>query len=685
LADTHDERQRISEEAIPDVAQETPEDVRALSEIAASDGQPVQFEDGFTPRTIMGALFVTFVMLPGGLYLALVAGQGLGPAAEWVTIILFSEIARRSFAPLKRQEIYLIYLMAAQLTGMGGNGLAGGPFGGFIWNAYFAGSAPAKAFGLAKDIPHWVVPPENSPAIQNRTFLDPAWALPIGLMVIGSVLGWMNSFGLGYILFRITSDVERLPFPMAPVAAGGATALAEAGSKEESWRWRVFSIGAMVGIIFGFFYLTVPVFTGVVLLAPVQLIPIPFLDLAQNTEHFLPGASIGIDFNLANVLAGFVIPYPVVVGGAIATILSQFLVAPILQTHGYFPQWHPGMTSIYTSTVTSLDFWMSLGIGTSVAIGVIGIASTIKSVSESRRQAASRNRDVERRGLGEPPPGRGDVPIALAVGLWFVSTCGYVAITHWLVPNFPLWIILGFSFLYSPLVSYVSARLIGLTTRGIAFPMIKEATIIKSGYKGLDIWYADLGMRDYGGYAQWLREVELTGTKITSLIKMQLFMIPLVLVSSFIFWAFFWHTNVIPSAQFPYVQQYWPRDATMQAVWQTANRGANSPFMQAIKPNVIYAGGALAFLLYGATVALKIPVLYYYGFVGGIGGMPTGSFGQLFGALMGRYYFSKRLGAENWNKYTPVLLAGFSCGMGLVGLAGIALALIVKVTNFLPF
>ena len=52
----------------------------------------------------------------------------------------------------------------------------------------------------------------------------------------------------------MTSDVERLPFPMAPVQAAGATALAEAGSKEESWRWRVFSIGAMMGLIFGWWF-----------------------------------------------------------------------------------------------------------------------------------------------------------------------------------------------------------------------------------------------------------------------------------------------------------------------------------------------------------------------------------------------------------------------------------------------
>ena len=55
------------------------------------------------------------------------------------------------------------------------------------------------------------------------------------------VLARVEWVTLGYILFRVTSDVERLPFPLAPVAAQGATALAESDDERDSWRWRVFS------------------------------------------------------------------------------------------------------------------------------------------------------------------------------------------------------------------------------------------------------------------------------------------------------------------------------------------------------------------------------------------------------------------------------------------------------------
>src|SRR5436305_2995751 len=104
--------------------------------------EPREFVDGFNLKTILGGLFIALFMLPGGMYLALMAGQSVGEAAEWVTIVLFSEVARRSFNPLKKQEIYVLFYVAAAITSAWSleRGLAGGPFSALIWNGYFAGS-----------------------------------------------------------------------------------------------------------------------------------------------------------------------------------------------------------------------------------------------------------------------------------------------------------------------------------------------------------------------------------------------------------------------------------------------------------------------------------------------------------------------------------------------------------------
>src|SRR6185503_5322864 len=110
-----------------------------LEEPTDAAQEPQIFEEGFTLKTVFGAIFITLFMLPGGIYLGLVAGQGVGEAAEWVTIVLFAEVARRSFQPLRKQEIYILFYIAASLTAVvsAERGLGGGPFSNLIWNAYF--------------------------------------------------------------------------------------------------------------------------------------------------------------------------------------------------------------------------------------------------------------------------------------------------------------------------------------------------------------------------------------------------------------------------------------------------------------------------------------------------------------------------------------------------------------------
>lgn len=673
------------------------EQVEVESQEEGAETQERRFEEGFSGKTIVGALFVGFIMLPGALYLGLVAGQGLGPAAEWVTIVLFAEIMRRSFLPMKRQEIYILYYVAASLTHvvLQDRGISGGPFGTLIWNQYFIQSPPASI--VAKDIPSWVVPPAGSTALQNRTFFDAAWTWPIVLLVVGEILGRLNWMSAGYFLFRVTSDIERLPFPMAPVAASGATALAEAASKEESWRWRVFSTGTVVGLVFGFFYIAIPVFTSVVFNQAFTLIPIPFFDLTPNTESILPGALTGISGDLTKVLTGFVIPYPIVLGSVIGSVTCRVVAAPFLYRLGAFGSsedsgWTPGMDAIFTKQATDIKFWMSVGIGLQVAVALIGFYSVFKAFGRLRHEARFRGLKAS------VPKGRGDLPLWIPITIWLCVTVFYILLTRFLLSlgpsgkpdavQFPTWLLVFYGLIWSPINSYVSARMIGITGTGVSFPYLKEVSIMKSGYPYADIWYAPIQLNDFGWVAQRFREVELTGTKFVSVVKVEAFMLPVILVASFIFWAFFWHTSQIPSAQHPYASKIWPIHATFQAMFNTINRqegGGITWVKEAINFNRI-AGGVLAGLgLYGIFTLFKWPLLTFYGIVGGAGAWPMDTIPTFFGAWLGRRYFEKRFGLDNWRMYAPVLLAGFSCGTGLIAMAAIALALIAKSVNYLPF
>jgi len=104
---------------------------------------PERFEEGFDWKTVVGAVFIGFLMMPGSMYLQRVIGTGIGPAARWVTIILFAEIAKRSYTELKQQEIFLLYYMAGAAMAT--------PFQGLLWNQYLVQSDAARMLGVADE------------------------------------------------------------------------------------------------------------------------------------------------------------------------------------------------------------------------------------------------------------------------------------------------------------------------------------------------------------------------------------------------------------------------------------------------------------------------------------------------------------------------------------------------------
>jgi len=642
---------------------------------------PETYKDGFGWKTVLGALFIGLVMMPGSIYLGLMVGQSMGPAAEWTTIILFTEIARRSFTVLTRQEVYLLYYVAGGLAAGGGMlGLSGGPFANLVWAQFLRSPSVAPA-GLGEQVPDWVAPPSTSEAILRRTFLHSDWLPAIGVLIATMIFSKLAWFTFGYVLFRLTSDGEKLPFPMAPVAAQGATALAEASSKEETWRWRVFSIGSMIGVAFGLLYIGIPTLSGVVLLQPIQILPIPFVDFTQGTERILPGAAIGIGTSISTIFGGFVLPFWMV-AGTFSAAMATIIINPLAQITGHLPTWCPGMESMRTLFAASIDIWLSFGIGTAFAVAMLGFIK----MAAAWRQAKAEGRKMGL-GFGTPPAGRGDFNVWWCLGIFFLCTTGYVILTRILVPDFPIYFVLFFGYLWTPFESYINARMVGLTSQTVAIPMLREATFIFSGYKGIRVWFAPIPISNYGAQTQSFRSVELTGTKFTSLVKAELMMFPILLVCSFIFWSYIWRLNPIPSVYYPYTQKFW--DFTAMNSWLMMTSTTEGPtremFLRAIKPPLMVGGLGFGLIAYYVLSWLNVPVLTIYGFIRGLGTMPHYSIPEFAGALIGRYYLRKRFGEDNWKRWPPVLLAGLSCGMGLIGMLTIAIQLLKSSITEMPF
>lgn len=636
---------------------------------------PEHFEEGFDWKTIIGAVFIGFLMMPGSMYLQLVIGSGIGPAARWVTIILFAEIAKRAHTNLKQQEIFILYYMA-------GAALAS-PFQGLLWSQYLVQSDAAKMLGVAEFIPSWVAPRADSSSMIERSFLHRDWLIPILLLVGSQIIQRIDRFGLGYALYRITSDVERLPFPMAPVGALGIMALAEsAEEKEKGWKWRVFSIGGVIGLAFGAVYVLLPVISGLIFTEPIRLIPIPWIELTRHTEEVLPAVATGLQLDLGLVFIGMVLPFWAVIGGLIGLIITIIL-NPILWHQGILHRWHQGMGTVDTVFANNFDFYMSFGIGLGLSIGVIGIWTVIWSFKKS-----GQNRGALR-DLFSPPAGRGDINFWLSIAIYFFSTLSYVGLCVWLVPNFPWIFFLGYGFIYTPVISYITARMEGIAGQFVSLPLVREASFIAGakyfGYQGIEIWYAPIPIHNYGEATVGFREVELTGTSFRGIIKAELIVFPVVMIASLLFSQFIWRLAPIPSAAYPYAQELWHLQALNTLLMQTSTLEGNSLFFQALKASYVFSGLGLGLLIYMILSVLGLPVLLIYGVVRGLGqSTPHGIILEVAGAILGRYYFHKRYGAM-WRQYAPVLLAGFSCGMGLTGMFAMGFALILKSLSFMAY
>ena len=637
---------------------------------------PETFEEGFDWKTIVGAIFIGFLMMPGSMYLQLVIGSGIGPAARWVTIILFAEIAKRSYTELKQQEIFLLYYMA-------GAALAS-PFSGLLWNQYLVQSDAAKMLGLVEYIPSWVAPGPESESLVQRTFFHRDWLIPILLLVGTQIIQRIDHFGLGYALYRITSDVEKLPFPMAPVGALGTMALAESTEeKKKSWKWRVFSIGGVIGLAFGAIYVLLPVVSGLIFTDSITLIPIPWVELTGHTEDILPAVATGIQLDLGLIFIGMVLPFWAVMGGLIGLIITVIL-NPILYHQGVLTRWHPGMETVDTVFANNFDFYMSFGIGLGLAIAAIGVYYVAKSFGQSSSEGRGAWKD-----LLKPKPGRGDIHFFVSIGIYVFSTLAYVLACVWLVPNFPWIFFLLYGFLYTPIVSYITARMEGIAGQFVSLPLVREASFIAGarffGYQGIEIWYAPIPIHNYGEATVQFRQIELTGTSLRGIIKAEIVVFPVVITASLLFSQFIWRLAPIPSAAYPYAQELWHLQALNQLLMQTSTLEGNSLFFQALSGLVVLAGLGFGLVTYFILNLVGLPVLLVYGVVRGLGqSTPHGLILEVLGALLGRFFFLKKYGSM-WRQYAPVLLAGFSCGMGLTGMMAMGFALILKSLGRLPY
>ena len=649
------------------------EEFRRLLEV------PATFDEGLTLASFLGTLFVALVMVPGALYMELVAGAGIGGAAQWVTVLLFVEVAKRANAKLNRAQLFILFYMAGMVMSTN------------VWNTplftqFLVRSDAAVSTGVANDIPHWVAPP-NLDSLP-RTFLAKAWLPFIGLMLFREIMGRLSSAILGYGLFRVTSDVEDLPFPMAPVGAQGIVAIADqvdgsARTSGASVRWRMFCVGCGVGMVFGLVYMALPTITGAFFSRPLQIFQIPFADFTPYTQKFLPAVATGYSFDLGNVILGMTLPFWSMVGSFVGLIFT-FVMNPILYLTGRMPTWNEGDTTVVTLFANNVDFYFSFQIGISLAIAVFGIWIAFRTMRKGRANASSRRRAEE---VKAHAAARGHIPDALVLATYAFACTAYILMCGWLIDwhRGVMVVLLFFAFLYTPLISYVTARLEGLAGQVIEIPFITEISFILSGYTGAKIWFLPIPKANYGVQVVSYKQAELLGCKFGSVWKAQLLLFPIIILSSLFFSSFIWSLAEIPSAVYPYTEKIWDLTAKNTCLVYSATLGEYSQFSEALGWGRFLAGFGSAGAVMGLLGWFGAPTMLFFGVVRGLGQTaPHTVIPNFLGALIGKFYFERRYKRE-WRKMIPVVSSGFFVGTGLVSILSVGFVFLAKAVSTVAY
>ncbi|MHC4885879.1 MAG: peptide transporter [Planctomycetota bacterium] len=674
---------------------------------------PDSYEDGFGWTTILGIFFCGLIMMPGAIYLGLMTGGNIGAAASWVTVILFGEVARRAMKTMSKGN--LIVLLHAAHVMMAGNMLfPGGPFGHVIYRAYLVTSDAARDMGMRDAFPTWFCPKPDSVAITERMLWHEDWLPVIALIFFISIVGLIKKYTLGYFFFRLCSDVEALPFPMAPISAQGAMALAESDQKSDELdeeeekvdedgnkaysKWRIFTLGAVLGLAFGAVQVGVPAISGLFLDKPVFIIPQPFVDTTTLTESILPATPTGMVISLGIIFLGFVLPFWAVIG-AFSAIVLTIVLNPILHHVGILTQWQEGMNTINTRFVNGVDFWMSFGMGTAGGIAVVSIFQTVRGILKTRRESQEKEQAHARAEVSSlwrtPNLGRGDYPMWAALIGYCIGGGAMVIVCNYLVPGI-LGFLVVFTFLYNPFISYINARLLGIAGQRVDIPFVREGAYILSGCQKIDIWLAPVPIENYGYQAQSFRINELTGVNFRSLIKADLIAVPVLFCLSFLFWAFIWKSGAIPSDVYPNAQLNWELVAKQNTLMFSStfvpegeagmtHSFADTEFAKAIHPKYIGAGATMTVVLFTIFSLFGLPTMFIYGMIRGFGQLPHQMILEIIGALLGRYYFQKKFGSSNFLRMAPTLMAGYFTGVGLVGMATVAMTLIKSAVSAAPF
>ena len=174
---------------------------------------------------------------------------------------------------------------------------------------------------------------------------------------------------------------------------------------------------------------------------------------------------------------------------------------------------------------------MSVGIGAAISVPITAIMMTAKIYRSNKSIDEEKHDNLNEKKVVSSD--RGDISTWLSISLYLFSSVGFVMLTHgiinlgWLggiekTPDqyFPIWILILFSMIWGPIMTYINAKMIGIAGQHISVPFVKEGILITSGYKQPDIWVSPLSSTggDFSGATVTFKTLEFLSKYIMNLI-----------------------------------------------------------------------------------------------------------------------------------------------------------------------
>ncbi|RLG35649.1 MAG: hypothetical protein DRN91_09165, partial [Candidatus Alkanophagales archaeon] len=577
-----------------------------------------KIRSGVTSASILAIAYAALTMTPVIIFMSLSTGL-VDPyrfIPVFVTLLLFTEIGRYTGRWITPQEAYIIYYMAEIVA------FEATYYQGLLMGLYYRNAPYTKLFGLAEKIPLWVAPPLESWAAKVRTFIAPEWIMPLSITLISTIASILIDLGLSIIFSQLFIEVEKLPFPVAPIDSEAILTLTE--RKPE--KIVVFSIAAIISFFYEFLVYGVPSVSEAVIGARVKFIEFPWIDLTKVVEMALPGAILGIATDISTFTVGWLIPFNAVVWLFIGS-LSFFVIGNALALkfpHPYFERWQKewtvGADIAWLWQRSMYNLWASPSIGLTLALGIYSAIISARTIVVTFR-GLPRLRKAWRE--------RGYLTFMHAYIMIIVGTLMGIALSTYLCPH--LWFFWAISWSLLPIIQgLIGARSIAEIGLGVRIPYIKEAFLLTFTEPGDVIpWMVPAKIGSGAGMiVHRIKVATIVGAKPADYYKAYAITLPLMLIVSFIYWQAFWSIAPIPSTFYPWSSMQWPVSSLSFALWVSRS-------IEIFKPDAILGFFAVFLTIGLVTRKFNIP-FSLYGFVAGAQLLPPFAINYLIGAIVGR-------------------------------------------------